>query len=71
MGASPATGVDVTLGTGEDPTVIQYFLCVPNQDLQADDKVRLPRTAVGQVLAFTLQALAVKAPSQEWHDIEC
>ena len=58
----------VFLHIPEDPTVIQYFLCVPNQDVQVDDEVRLHRTAVGQVLAFTLQALAVKAPSQEWHD---
>lgn len=51
-----------------DPTVVQYFLCVPNQDVQADDECRLHRTAIGQVLAFTLQALAADAPSQEWHD---
>ncbi|KAG0161687.1 hypothetical protein PDIDSM_5317 [Penicillium digitatum] len=37
-------------------------------DVQADDELRLHRTAIGQVLAFTLQALAAKAPSQEWHD---
>ncbi|KAG0156273.1 hypothetical protein PDIDSM_3450 [Penicillium digitatum] len=52
----------------DDPTVVQYFLCIPNQDVQADDELRLHRTAIGQVLAFTLQALAAKAPSQEWHD---
>ncbi|KAJ6041558.1 hypothetical protein N7460_006948 [Penicillium canescens] len=52
----------------DDPTVVQYFLCIPNQDVQADDEWRLHRTAIGQVLAFTLQALAAEAPSQEWHD---
>lgn len=52
----------------DDPTVVQYFLCIPNQDVQADDELRLHRTAIGQVLAFTLQALAADAPSQEWHD---
>lgn len=52
----------------KDPTVVQYFLCVPNQDVQADDECRLHRTAVGQALAFTLQALAAEAPSHEWHD---
>lgn len=53
----------------DDPTVVQYFLCIPNQDVQADDEWRLHRTAIGQVLAFTLQALAAEAPSQEWHDV--
>jgi hypothetical protein len=52
----------------DDPTLVQYFLCIPNQDVQADDDWRLHRTAIGQVLAFTLQALAAEDPSQEWHD---
>ncbi|KAL2810711.1 hypothetical protein BDW59DRAFT_168107 [Aspergillus cavernicola] len=52
----------------DDPTVVQYFLCIPNQDVQADDELRLHRTAIGQVLAFTLQTLAAEAPTQEWHD---
>ncbi|KAI2937975.1 hypothetical protein CBS147321_7505 [Aspergillus niger] len=57
----------------DDPTIIQYFLCIPNQDaqadVQADDEMRLHRTAIGQVLAFTLQALAVEPPTQKWHDV--
>ncbi|KAG0154822.1 hypothetical protein PDIDSM_392 [Penicillium digitatum] len=45
------------------------FLYIPEDDpTVADDELRLHRTAIGQVLAFTLQALAAKAPSQEWHD---
>ncbi|KKK17251.1 hypothetical protein ARAM_001828 [Aspergillus rambellii] len=51
-----------------DPTVVQYYLCIPNQDVQADNEWHLHRTAIGQVLAFALQALAVEAPSQEWYD---
>ncbi|KAL4888051.1 hypothetical protein BDV59DRAFT_189431 [Aspergillus ambiguus] len=51
-----------------DPTILQYYLCVPNHDVQTDDGDRLHRSAVGQMLAFTLQALAAEAPSQEWHD---
>ncbi|KAJ5110891.1 hypothetical protein N7532_001426 [Penicillium argentinense] len=53
----------------DDPTIVQYFLSIPNQDVQADDKWRLHRTAIGQVLAFTLQALVAEGPSQEWHDM--
>lgn len=58
----------VFLHIPEDPTLVYYYLCVPNQDVKADDEYRLHQTAVGQVLAFTLNALAAKLPSQEWHD---
>ncbi|OJZ79700.1 hypothetical protein ASPFODRAFT_213144 [Aspergillus luchuensis CBS 106.47] len=58
---------------GDNPTLFNILLCMPNQDaqadVQADDEVRLHRTAIGQVLAFTLQALAVEAPTQKWHDV--
>lgn len=47
----------------DDPTVVQYFLCIPDQDIQVNDNWCLHRTAIGQVLAFTLQALADEAPS--------
>ena len=36
--------------------------------MQTNDELRLHQTAIGQVLAFTLQTLAAKAPTQEWHD---
>lgn len=58
----------VFLHIPEDPTIVQYYLCFPNQDAQAGDESRLHRTAVGQMLAFTLQTLAAEAPSQEWHN---
>lgn len=58
----------VFLHIPEDPTIVQYYLCVPNQDVQAGDESRLHQTAVGQMLAFTLQALAAEAPTQEWHN---
>jgi hypothetical protein len=58
----------VFLHIPEDPTIVQYYLCVPNQDVQAGDESRLHRTALGQMLAFTLKALAAEAPSQEWHN---
>ncbi|KAJ5186454.1 hypothetical protein N7449_011218 [Penicillium cf. viridicatum] len=49
----------------DDPAVVQYFLCILDQDIQVNDKWCLHRIAIGQVLAFTLQALADEAPSQE------
>ncbi|KAL3262704.1 hypothetical protein ABHI18_002517 [Aspergillus niger] len=58
---------------GDNPALFNILLCMPNQDaqadVQADDEVRLHRTAIGQVLAFTLQALAVEPPTQKWHDV--
>ncbi|KAJ9484629.1 hypothetical protein VN97_g8746 [Penicillium thymicola] len=36
----------------DDPTVVQYFLCIPNQDVQADDEWRLHRTAIGQEVEY-------------------
>lgn len=58
----------VFLQIPQDPTLVYYYLCVPNEDVQEDDEYRLHRTAVGQVLAFTLNALAADLPPQEWHD---
>ncbi|OJZ88844.1 hypothetical protein ASPFODRAFT_205918 [Aspergillus luchuensis CBS 106.47] len=53
----------------DDPTVAQYLLCIPNEDVQADGQadgeLRLHWTAIGQVLAFTFQALAVEPPTQK------
>ncbi|KGO60840.1 hypothetical protein PEX2_101050 [Penicillium expansum] len=52
--------------------VVEYYLCVPAQDVAShgydlhSNWVR--RTALGQVLAFTLQSLAATPPSQEWQD---
>lgn len=52
----------------EDPTTIYYQLCVPNLDVQENDENGFHRTAVAQVFAFVLRALAAKPPSQSWHD---
>lgn len=52
----------------DDPTRVYYHLCVPNKDVLPDEECRLHRTAVGQVLAFTLNALAAEPSPQEWHD---
>ncbi|KAJ5794090.1 hypothetical protein N7457_000689 [Penicillium paradoxum] len=55
-----------------DPGVVEYYLCVPGQDVAAHgydaDSTWVRRTALGQVLAFTLQSLLVARPSHEWHD---
>lgn len=52
----------------DDPSTIKYHLCVPNADVKDDDEHRLHQTAVAQVLAFSLRALAARPPSQSWHD---
>ncbi|KAE8352275.1 metalloprotease m41 ftsh [Aspergillus coremiiformis] len=58
----------VFLHIPKDPTTVYYYLSVPNRDVAADDDYRLHRTAIGQVLAFTLNALAAERPRQEWYD---
>jgi hypothetical protein len=52
----------------DDPSIVQFFLCVPNKDVVDDDEFRLHRTAVAQDLAFTLNALQDDHPSQSWYD---
>jgi hypothetical protein len=52
----------------DDPTILEYYMSVPRHDVEEDNEFRLHRTAVGQVLSFTLNALVAESPSQEWHD---
>lgn len=50
----------------DDPSMVYYYLSIPNEDMeQVNDR---HRTAVAQVLAFTLQSLATTPPDQSWHD---
>ncbi|KAL2168368.1 hypothetical protein VTG60DRAFT_7346 [Thermothelomyces hinnuleus] len=60
--------VFVFLRIPEDPTMVYYYVCVPNQDVLDDDENRLHRTAVAQVFAFIVQALRTAPPPQIWHD---
>ena len=52
----------------DEPTVVYYYVSVPNLDVLDDDESRLHRTAVAQVFAFVLQSLRVEPPPQSWHD---
>ncbi|PYH74284.1 uncharacterized protein BO88DRAFT_439789 [Aspergillus vadensis CBS 113365] len=58
----------ICLRITEDPSVVQYYLLVPNRDVTDEDELRLHRTAVAQVLAFTLNAVQADPPSQAWYD---
>lgn len=51
-----------------DPSVVQYFLSVPSMDVNAEEAHHLHRTAVAQVLTFTLNALVTDPPSQDWYE---
>ncbi|KAL1954121.1 hypothetical protein VTO42DRAFT_1745 [Malbranchea cinnamomea] len=57
----------VFLHIPDDPSIVRYYLCVPNLDVIEHDEYRLQRTAVAQVLCFTLNALAADPPPQSWH----
>ncbi|KAK4243623.1 hypothetical protein C7999DRAFT_36041 [Corynascus novoguineensis] len=60
--------VFVFLHIPDDPTIVYYYVCVPNQDVLDDDENRLHRTAVAQVFAFIVQALRASPPPMSWHD---
>jgi hypothetical protein len=65
---------NIFLRVPHDPTTIYYFLSVPKGDVgdttgwapDADGPNRLHLTAVGQMLAFTLQALRTPLRSHRW-----
>ncbi|KAF2194998.1 hypothetical protein K469DRAFT_648552 [Zopfia rhizophila CBS 207.26] len=64
----------VFLRVPDDPRTVHYFLSVPKGDVGAttgwspdsDSANRLHLTAVGQMLAFTLQALKTPPRGQKW-----
>jgi hypothetical protein len=64
----------IFLRVGDDPTTVNYFLSVPKGDVGettgwtagSESGNRLHLTAVGQMLAFTLQALKTPPRSQRW-----
>ncbi|KAL2129652.1 hypothetical protein VTI74DRAFT_7486 [Chaetomium olivicolor] len=58
----------VFLHIPDDPAMVYYYVCVPNQDVLNDDENRLHRTAVAQVFAFIVQALRTSPPPMSWHD---
>ncbi|KAF1814806.1 hypothetical protein P152DRAFT_430801 [Eremomyces bilateralis CBS 781.70] len=58
----------VFLHIPDDPSIVYYSVCLPDQDVMDDDETRLHRTAVAQVLAFILQALRASPPTQSWQD---
>lgn len=65
---------DIYLRTDHDPSILYYYLSVPKGDAglttgwdsHSDVPNRLHLTAVGQSLAFTLQALKLRPQSQAW-----
>ena len=58
----------VFLHIPDDPAIVYYYMCVPNQDVLDDDENRLHRIAVVQVFAFIVQALRTPPPPLSWHD---
>lgn len=52
----------------DDPTTVKYHLSIPRLDFRDEDENRFHRTAVAQITAFALNALATEAPGQSWHD---
>ncbi|KAJ5145520.1 uncharacterized protein N7515_000084 [Penicillium bovifimosum] len=67
---------DIYLRIDEDPSTLYYHLSIPKGDVgdttgwdsSSDSSNRLHLTAVGQALAFTLQALKLRPQSQAWRE---
>ncbi|KAJ5159033.1 uncharacterized protein N7500_008684 [Penicillium coprophilum] len=65
---------DIYLGIGDDPSILLYHLSIPKGDVgettgwqpSLNSPNRLHLTAVGQALAFTLQALSLRPEAQSW-----
>ncbi|KAI1916106.1 hypothetical protein LOZ65_005339 [Ophidiomyces ophidiicola] len=57
----------VFLHIPESPSIVEYAICVPNQDVRTDHREDFELTAVGQIVAFTMRALTSPPPSQAWH----
>ena len=58
----------IFLHISDDPEEVQYHLCTPRLDVDLNDAACLHKTAVAEVIAFSLQALAAKPPPLGWHD---
>ncbi|PGH33703.1 hypothetical protein GX50_03441 [[Emmonsia] crescens] len=65
---------DIYLKIDDDPSTVYYYISVPKADVgettawdpNSDNPNRLHLTAVGQLLAFTLQAIKTPQWSYEW-----
>ncbi|QQK42604.1 metalloprotease [Penicillium digitatum] len=74
MGVLSTGEADIYLRIGEDPGTLLYHLSVPKGDVgdytgwdpHSSGPNRLHLTAVGQSLAFTLQALKLRPRNQAW-----
>ncbi|KAL1969138.1 hypothetical protein VTN77DRAFT_392 [Rasamsonia byssochlamydoides] len=52
----------------DDPSSAQCHLSIPSRDVVDGDEHHLRRTAVAQVLTFTLHAMRASTPLQTWYD---
>ncbi|EKG09444.1 hypothetical protein MPH_13515 [Macrophomina phaseolina MS6] len=59
----------VFLHIPNDPVTVHYYVSIPGVDAQKDDEYGVQRTAVAQISAFVLRALAAPPPPQEWQRI--
>lgn len=60
-------GVIIFVHIKDNPEIVEYYLCVPSEEVDLNKPTTLHRTAVAQVSAFTLRAIRDPAPSQDWY----
>ncbi|RFU75240.1 serine threonine kinase [Trichoderma arundinaceum] len=52
----------------EDPSVVHYFVSVPDRDVSCQDESTLLYSAVGQIFAFMIRSMQVESTTMEWID---
>lgn len=55
--------VIIFLNITENPEIVQYYLSIPQLEVNINDPATLHQTAIAQVVAFSVYALTAKAPS--------
>lgn len=58
----------VFLEIQDDPSVVHYFVSVPDSDVAGEDETAMYYPAVSQIFAFTMRAIMTAPPSALWHD---
>ncbi|PKK53377.1 hypothetical protein CI102_3023 [Trichoderma harzianum] len=52
----------------DDPSIVHYYVSIPDIDVCDEDESTLRYSAVGQIFAFIIRAMQAEPRSVQWHD---
>ncbi|KAL7916296.1 hypothetical protein GGI35DRAFT_31441 [Trichoderma velutinum] len=52
----------------DDPSIVHYYVSIPDNDVSDEDESTLRYSAVGQIFAFMIRAMQAGPRSAQWHD---